>query len=470
MSAYLSHSFAVIVTSWLEGPAANPHAFPFVPFKALECFISAWVSALARRVGRAQAAPLLAAPTHAGGWIDPRVFVERFRRRCQLPIADEPGDLILAILRLAPDHRPAALADARDLRGEQGAAIRHALGGDGETIGPSNGLWVAAARARAPWDDDPAVEAKHPGLGPDAGRAANYHIDGKQMIGRHGTSAQLRITRDPAMPEREHGLLDLPTVLFHSIQWLSGESWPNPPSLWPSALESFFAVGAQQFVESSEATSDWQRSRGFLLPMLDPDVPLRPMARLLLALGLASKLPEIAGLATDVLAAAIEDGRLDAQTLGQSLLVAWQLRVETWAYRPINDPLRGVPTSEAFVKPGRWAKTLGDVSRISPLHAGVIAGALEHVLADETTGNRTPASVLPLLELVREASIESGRAVSALARNYLGKLGTTGKTGRVARELLALPDAPLGPARTNARTQTLANRIARAERWAAREE
>ena len=348
-------------------------------------------------------------------------------------------------------------------RASKAPAIRHALGGDGETIGPSAWLWVAAARARSPWDDDPAVDARHPGLGPDAGRAANYHIDGKQMIGRHRTSAQLRITREPAMPEREQGLLDLPTVLFHSIQWLHGESWPNPPSLWPHALESFFAVGAQQLVESSEATSDWQRSRGFLLPMLDPDVPLRPMARLQLALGLASKLPEIAGLATDVLAAAIEDGRIDAQTFGESLLVAWQLRVETWTYRPIDDPLRGVPTSEPFVKPLRWAKTLGDVARLSPLHAGVIAAALEQVLADETTGNRAPATVLPLLELVREASVESGRAVSAAVRTYLSNLATTGKTGRVVRELLALPDCA-ARSRTDERAHTSPRKQNRASR------
>jgi len=72
--------------------------------------------------------------------------VERYRRRCRLAIADEPEDLILAILRLAPDDRAAALADAQDLPGEQGAAIRYALGAGGETIGPTAPLWGSPPR------------------------------------------------------------------------------------------------------------------------------------------------------------------------------------------------------------------------------------------------------------------------------------------------------------------------------------
>ena len=116
-------------------------------------------------------------------------------------------------------------------------------------------------------------------------------------------------------------------------------------------------------VESSEQSSDWQGNRGFLRPLLDPDVPLRPTARLLLAIGLKAKLTEIAGLTTDVLIAAIEDGRLDADTLGASLRIAWQLRIEKPIYRPINHPLANATNAIAFVKPTRWAKALGEVAR-----------------------------------------------------------------------------------------------------------
>ncbi len=100
---------------------------------------------------------------------------------------------------------------------------------------------------------------------------------------------------------------------------------------------------------------------------------MRPMARLVLAVGLSVKQPEIAGLATDVLVAAIDDGRLDGENLGESLAIAWQLRIETSTHRSFDATIPFEPQSVPFVKPPRWAKALGDAARSSPLHAGVIA-------------------------------------------------------------------------------------------------
>ena len=465
MSTFLLGYFGVVVKSWLTGEVAAPIRYD--RSRALDGFISAWVIGLARRVGRATAAPLLAAPTHGGGWIDPRALVDRFRRRCRLPIADEPADLILALLRLAPDGRSAALADARDLEREQGAVIRYALGSSGETIGPSAALWVAAARARSPWGDDPAVEVRHPGLGPDAGRAASYHIDGNQFIRRHAPSAQPRIDREPTVPEGERWIPDLPTVSFHCVRWFWSAAWPTPVSFWPVALESYFATGAPQLVEGSEASTDWHEFRTLLLPLLDPDVPLRSIARLMLAIGLNAKLPELAGLATDATVAAIDDGRLGADSLGQSLRIAWRLRIETSTYVPANDLTRDGPQFVGFVKPVRWAKALSDVARSSVLHAGIVARALENILVDDASACRTTASMLLLLELLKEALVASGRALTAPARAYFSGLGASGKTGRVVGELLALSEISGAPACGKGQSQVLASRVARAERWAA---
>ena len=49
------------------------------------------------RIAEGRAAPLLATPTHAGGWIDPRVFVERYKTWCRLPFAMPTEDLIMAV-------------------------------------------------------------------------------------------------------------------------------------------------------------------------------------------------------------------------------------------------------------------------------------------------------------------------------------------------------------------------------------
>ena len=205
-------SFHRIVQGWLTGEIDRSDVMKWS--KGLLGFTSLWVRANTQRIAEGRAAPLLATPTHAGGWIDPRVFVERYHTCCRLPFAILTEDLIMALLRLAPDHRAEALAAARDLRDEPGAAIRYALGSENEPIGDSAPLWVAAARSRSPWSDDPAVEARHPGLGPDAGRAAIYDLDAFSIEGVD--EPVLKITLVPELPEKVAERADLPTVSFHA--------------------------------------------------------------------------------------------------------------------------------------------------------------------------------------------------------------------------------------------------------------
>jgi hypothetical protein len=379
-------------------------------------------------------------------------------------------DLIMALLRLAPDHRAEALAAARDLRDEQGAAIRHALGSKKEPLGDSAPLWVAAARSRSPWSDDPAVEARHPGLGPDAGRAAIYEIDRFSIEG--DDEPVLKTTLVPEFPEKVSERADLPTVSFHDdtieaivlAAYFKSHQWPSPATIWPSALESYFADGAKRLVRSGDNVTNGPKCRELLVPLLEPDVPLRPMARLLIAVGLGAKLPELAGLATDAVIAAIDDGRIDAARLGESLRTAWRWEAPR-STRETSQGASAVEGSVGFIRPSRWAKTLGDVVRASKLHAHVVASALEQVLADGATVRRPAASVVPLLELLREALVTSGRAVCAEVRGYLETIDTGGKTGRVVKSLLQVKDVADSAKMHALAVQALAHRIARAERW-----
>ena len=411
---------------------------------------------------------VLATPTHAGGWIDPRIFVERYCTCCRLQFAILTEDLIMALLRLAPDHRAEALAAARGLPDEPGAAIRYALGSENEPIGDSAPLWVAAARSRSPWNDDAAVLARHPGLGPDAGRAAIYDLDGFSIGGVD--EPVLKITLVPELSEKAAERADLPTVSFHadtiitSFTFTISYLWPSQATIWPSALESFFAGSLKRLVRWSDNVTHGPRCREFLTPLLDPDVPLRPMARLLIAVGLGAKLPELAGLATDAVIAAIDDGRIDAARLGESLRTVWRWEAPR-STREISQGAHPVEGSVGFARSNRWAKTLGDVVRASKLHAHVVACALEQVLADEATRRRTSASVVPLLELMREVSVTCGRAVSAELRASLEAIGTAGRTGRVVKSLLEVQDVSDSAERRVLAVQALAHRIARAERW-----
>ena len=71
------------------------------------------VRAAARRAAAGKRGPLLALPTHTGGWIAPAALVARLTEVGE--DVDEP-ELLQALLRLAPDGRAAALAAAADLR------------------------------------------------------------------------------------------------------------------------------------------------------------------------------------------------------------------------------------------------------------------------------------------------------------------------------------------------------------------
>ena len=121
--------------------------------------------------GRRPPQPLLATPTDPAGWLDPSAFVDRF---ASLTVEPAHYDLVAALLRVAVEGRDVALAAASALPGEAGTVARFALGGPPGTI-RTRSLWVAAARSRAPFDDDPhVIKAGLPGAG--AGSAATYGL------------------------------------------------------------------------------------------------------------------------------------------------------------------------------------------------------------------------------------------------------------------------------------------------------
>ena len=188
------------------------------------------------------------------------------------------------------------------------------------------------------------------------------------------------------------------------------------------------------------------------------------MARLLIAVGLGAKVPELAGLATDAVIAAIDDGRIDAAGLGESLRTVWRWE----APRSTRETSQGailVEGSVGFARSNRWAKTLGEVVRASSLHAHVVACALEQVLADGATGRRSSASVVPLLELMKEVSVTCGRAVSAEVRALSRRSAPQARPATWSRACSSSRTVPTRPETRVLAVQALAHRITRAERW-----
>jgi hypothetical protein len=409
-------------------------------------FFARRVLAITHRAANRVAAPLLSAPTHRGGWLDPRALVERIDVWKALDLAVDPLDGSLALLRLAPDRaqRAEALHNAARLDGPYAAAVRHALGAEGEIAGPDARIWVAAARSRAPLEDDVLVEAHHPGLGPDASRAARCSLRPGphafvDLIDRFHRTV---IAREPEQPTGE--IADLATVLIHTIKMFSASDESRwLATVWPLGRESFFATAAELLLGFECAPRDAPIYRPLLEPLLDPDVPLRSMGRLLLVGALSSNQAELQGLAVDALIAAIEDGRFDGVLLGESI------------HRLLT---------EGLLKPTRLAKALSGATQISPLHARVVAHAIQHAVAGLASA---PKDLHALLELLKELLVETGNGLSvAGVEDVLRGFRGSGKTAKIASDLLGLTVDRTSQSRSAAAARALAGRIARAERWA----
>jgi hypothetical protein len=298
-------------------------------------------------------------------------------------------------------------------------------------------------------ESDPAVEERHPKLGPGAGLIPRPEIrwtsEQHKSGGQTWTHWDENLVLDPPLPMRVDAAF--PTVRHYG----SRQSWGDTLGdvnysrwclqVWPSGREALFAFGAVSISGNLQWGEARWGNRCFLEPLLDPDTPLGRMGALLLGLGLAAKDPTESGLAVDALITAVTDGRISGALLGDVL---------------------GRMLQPSPVLPPRLAKTLGDAARASALHAQVVREGLVRGLAAKP--DKRPADMGALLELLRELCVQTGEAVTdPRARAYLEALGGSGKAAALAKALLALK--PGQQQRDLAAAHALAGRLERAERW-----
>lgn len=325
--------------------------------------------AVARRTRAKRGAPLLALPTDRSGLVDPAALVARARARQSLGLEPDLLDAAQAMLRLSDTGRSAALAEAEALAGELGAAIRYALGG-AEEVGASAALWVAAARARAPEGDDPDVEARHPGSGPDAGLAVRFESK-RGVLYRVWAGAAAPIPENQsllALPKSPPSAWELPSVALHYDRCGSDEATIRASALVrPGHLEPFFASGVRAITLANQARPE----RAYFEPLLSLRTALGPAARHLLLAGLASQEPGKRLIALEVMVKAVADGRLQAPALAESI-----------GDRLLDPKLVG-----------RWTKALAEVARTSPEHRAFI-GQLSAALPAREDGRPVFAALI----------------------------------------------------------------------------
>jgi len=406
--------------------------------------------ALRDRILSGTAVGTLCAPTHRGGWLDPRVLVQRLGDPRILENASD-FEKALALLRLAPDGRDAAHAVLPRQRDEFVSALRYALGGKVSRIGASGWLWAAAARARTPFHDDRALEQTHPGLGPDAARAASPSARVMQRQYQQHKYQEFKLSVEPPVPAK------VDPRLLTVAAWKTALATPDRVELdsslrigefthlWPLGRELMCAAGAHAIGGNLDWIEARWHHREFLVPLLDPDQPLRPMALLLLVLGLAARESAESGLATDIAIAAIDDGRLDSEILGQQMAEL-------------------MPTH--LITLGRWAKTLQTVSKASALHAEVVRRAIARSLRGKP--DAMPKDLHALVELLKELAISSASDVDVDTREFLKQIQGTGKLAKAAKLLIGLKGGEDSDRLAAVQEQVLQSRLVRLRRWQSR--
>ncbi|WP_254507506.1 DUF6493 family protein [Anatilimnocola floriformis] len=437
-----------LLLRWLGSPEVVQYKQMEDP-RALPKFIERRLREIEARLAAGRSRSLLCAPTHQHGWLDPLVFVARL----QATTTPRTADLLQALIRLAPDHRAAALESARDLPDDWGAAVRYALGGPPPTEFIESderfSLWLAAGRSRQAFG--PLTDLALAG-GPSretiiAEPTFAWQAIDRNPASRWSSTMTLKLSINPGLPRAEENALR-PTLAIREdnlhnwanfgVEW--SKAWLIP--LWPANLDAVLAEGVRQLrVRIDEPASTFEPNYVYLQPLLRPDVSWSELSWLAIWLALLSKDSSSRGMAIDVLITGIEDGRAQLQF----------------------DVLAKLATGEWF-KLNRLADAGREVARVSPRHAWWWAELLQRFLAQLATW---PTEAHHLLTLLLELLSELQLSLNAEFRSTFESRTVTGKSAKVLKSILALQAKPNSAARQQAHSLALETALSRAERWAA---
>lgn len=400
---------------------------------------------------------VLATPTHRGGWIDPRVFVERIKSLDASPWLVHRFDVIAGLLRLAPDYRGEALATAADLPPPFGPIVRYALGGtDRPTEADQERAdeWLAAGRARHPRGT--LDELKPLGLDedePDGITRAVYRFRPSIDLSLYAANTYSRRFDPPCVrviPEVGRGasLETQPTVALAATLNKESELRVMQPwqpellaSFWPLNTDAVLAIACCKLVARINLSGAyWDPTEAWMASLHAADRGWSEMARTALWLAAASRNDRLRGTAVDALIEGIADGRARPGTLAETLLHV---------------------ASGGWLTLTRLAGALREVARTSVLAERIVAEILDRLIASwaelPRDGHAILALQVGLLGNLRQAASDEARTV-------LSQVKGTGKAAKLAKQLCSFQADDQSPALRRAVLEAAEGRIARAER------
>ncbi|GAA4586060.1 hypothetical protein GCM10023194_30970 [Planotetraspora phitsanulokensis] len=294
-----SGDMCLLVASWIEPQRG---AGPAHPMTSPGIWLTSRIREVALGLGDPDPRPLLALPTDRRGWIDPTILVKR--AGAGGGEIKRPIDTAVALARLAPSGRAAALHQAADLPGPLGRAVRAALGGDDD---PS---------------ELPDVVADVIGWLRD-----ETHESPPRLFGAAERDEAPRVTSEELAIEVNEQLRHMPPIVD-----ANGELSTDLSQL-PAYREMRVAYAyecAQRYAPDWAATlwpgdhrwlwRDATTTAVGLRLLLDPHEPVPPEALVAMIRHVSHEKPEERTLAVDVLIQTIGDARVTSTELARSLL------------------------------------------------------------------------------------------------------------------------------------------------------
>ncbi len=474
------------------------------------------LTALAKRVERGIAAPVLATPTHRAGWIDPMVWAKRWQCLESLNLEPPKVDLIQSLLRLAPEGREAALEQAKSLKTPYREAVVWALGGTANfsTAKKIPDVWLAAGRCRDPEISLVGEEwAEKLPPGPDVLQPAAYRWVASTGVPHMGDTDEMDFTNSGGAPFIK---FELNPPLAPSRNRPLAQAQPSDGS--QSSLREFLLKSLAKEFDLPEGSRVTEELTGEMNAQIDEQSASSctrsdPYDLLLMtALGhktggdaqakwvnqlgpcvWPAKLDgywmsavkdyvlnleeKTSNAYSALLEPLFQQDQLFSELAALALLIASQCKnaeirttaLDAWIAliadgrgdaRLLGNVL-GRLCSDGWLRLNRLTAVLREASRVSPLHAWTIAEMLQDLVAAYA---ELPADAHYVLQLLRELLVELGLRIRPELRSKLETNSGSGKTAKLARQLAALTDTK-NPAQQTALLQLLNARIQRANRW-----
>lgn len=357
----------------------------------------------------ANGATPLATPTHRRGFIDATEFARRLAAHQAAGVKSSRADFLVGLMRLAPE----SVAQAR---GELGAladeplsqALKFALGEDVKVRDPE--LSGAARRMREICSGADPVEYVWK---VESQVYGNNKLHTRVSVQRKGDDANA----DPVTALENSILRDRSDLWYHfpTVGGIDEGSILYFASLLPADLELLFADGAAILSRNIDWWEAQWENAAYLRQLLHPDVPMKPMATLMLALGLAGKEPGQVAIAVDALVQAHSEGRLDVALLAAD----------------IRECLRAEHAACA-----RYAKSLRAALRIDASVAPALAAILSEAVAARPAD--PPKDSAAIMELLLELAVGQGLSVPEATSAVLEGMQIGGKGKALRTKLLAL--------------------------------